>query len=287
MSNKPLPLAGERATSFAQLLRAGRHRRRLSQLELAIDGGVSQRHLSFLESGRARPSRAMILQLCEALQVPLRERNDWLVAAGFAPMFHARGLDDPQMAQVMAAVRMMLANHAPFPALAIDRAWDIRLTNAPFDLLVATLGSELWTRVGGTERNLLRLMFHPQGLRPHVTNWAIAGPLLWQRARREADSLGGEAMKSVLDELAPYQAADTLASDAGSLLLPVLPVDIEKDGLRLSLFTVISTFGTAQDVTADELKIETLFPADVATETLFRQLSAGSAPGPAAHPAGA
>lgn len=273
MTLRSLQPRGADAAGFAELLRAQRHRRRVSQLELAVDAGVSQRHLSFLESGRARPSRAMILQLCETLEVPLRERNDWLIAAGFAPMFHTRGLDDPQMAQVMNAIRLMLTNHAPFPALAFDRAWNIRLTNAPFDMLVHTLGSDLWTRVGGNERNLLRLMFHPAGLRPFVTNWATAGPLLWQRARREADTLGGAAMKTVLDELAPFQSGDTLASEAGVLLLPVLPIEIEKDGLRVSLFTVISTFGTAQDVTADELKIELLFPADAATDSLFRQLA--------------
>lgn len=273
MTLRSLQPRGADAAGFAELLRARRHRRRVSQLELAVDAGVSQRHLSFLESGRARPSRAMILQLCETLDVPLRERNDWLIAAGFAPMFHTRGLDDPQMAQVMNAIRLMLTNHAPFPALAFDRAWNIRLTNAPFDMLVHTLGSDLWAQVGGAERNLLRLMFHPAGLRPFVTNWTTAGPLLWQRARREADTLGGAAMKAVLDELAPFQSGDTLASDAGVLLLPVLPIEIEKDGLRVSLFTVISTFGTAQDVTADELKIELLFPADAATDSLFRQLA--------------
>ena len=111
--------------AFAHLLRNWRHRRRLSQLDLAVTSGVSQRHVSFLESGRARPSRSMILQLSETLEVPLRERNDWLTAAGFAPVFRARPLDDPQMSQVMAAVRMMLTNHAPFPAVAIDRAWNI------------------------------------------------------------------------------------------------------------------------------------------------------------------
>lgn len=273
MTLRSLQPRGADAAGFAELLRAQRHRRRVSQLELAVDAGVSQRHLSFLESGRARPSREMILQLCETLDVPLRERNDWLIAAGFAPMFHTRGLDDPQMAQVMNAIRLMLTNHAPFPALAFDRAWNIRLTNAPFDLLVQMLGSDLWTRVGGAERNLLRLMFHPAGLRPFVTNWTTAGPLLWQRARREADTLGGAEMKAILDELAPFQSGDTLASDAGVLLLPVLPIEIEKDGLRVSLFTVISTFGTAQDVTADELKIELLFPADAATDSLFRQLA--------------
>src|SRR5476649_3060071 len=115
-----------RDSGFPLLLRSWRQKRRLSQLDLALSSGVSQRHVSFLESGRAKPSRSMILQLSETLEVPLRERNEWLTAAGFAPIFRARPLDDPQMGQVMAAVRMMLENHEPFPAVAIDRAWNIR-----------------------------------------------------------------------------------------------------------------------------------------------------------------
>ena len=151
-----------RASPFPQLLKTWRHRRRLSQLELALESGVSQRHLSFLELGRANPSRSMILQLSETLEVPLRERNDWLVAAGFAPVFRARPLDDPQMGQVMNAVRRMLVSHEPFPAVAIDRSWNIRLANQPFDGLVAAIGADVWTRVGGGERNLMRLVFHPK-----------------------------------------------------------------------------------------------------------------------------
>lgn len=124
--------AGSRPDDFAGRLRTWRQKRRVSQLELALSAGVSQRHISFLESGRSSPSRGMILRISETLEVPLRERNGWLVAAGYAPMFEARTLDDPQMSQVMAAVRLMLTNHAPFPAIAIDRAWNIRMTNAPF-----------------------------------------------------------------------------------------------------------------------------------------------------------
>ncbi len=258
------------AEGFPRLLKAGRQRRRLSQLDLALSSGVSQRHVSFLESGRARPSRGMILQLSEALEVPLRERNTWLTAAGFAPIFGARPLDDPEMTQVMGAVRMMLASHEPFPALAVDRAWNIRLSNPPFDRLSALLGADLWTRVGGEGRNLMRLFFHPGGLRPLVANWAAVAPLLWRRAEREAEALGGEDMRRLLRELRPWQDADTLRAFSDGALLPVLPLVIETAGLRLSLFTVIATFGTAQDVTADELRIESLFPADAATEALFR-----------------
>jgi transcriptional regulator with XRE-family HTH domain len=257
-------------TGFSDLLKAWRRKRRLSQLDLALSSGVSQRHVSFLESGRARPSRSMILQLSETLDVPLRDRNDWLTAAGFAPVFKARPLDDPQMGQVMAAVRMMLANHAPFPAVAVDRAWDIRMSNAPFDMLGAMIGADVWDRVGGPPRNLMRLFFHPDGLRPFVTNWAAVAPLLWRRAQREADALGGQEMRRVLAELSPYQDAHTLSSAQDVALVPVLPLQISKDGLDVSLFTVIATFGTAQDITADELRIESLFPADEATERLFR-----------------
>jgi transcriptional regulator with XRE-family HTH domain len=265
-----VPARSPEHSSFPQLLRAWRQKRRLSQLELALESGVSQRHVSFLESGRAKPSRHMILQLSETLEVPLRERNDWLLAAGFAPVFRSRPLDDPQMSQVMSAVRMMLSNHEPFPAVAIDRAWNIRLANRSFELLASLLGGDVWSRVGGTERNLMRLFFHPNGIKPLVTNWRAVAPLLWHRARREADALDGHEMKQVLAELAPHQAAEMLWAAEEAALVPVMPLEVQKDGLRVSLFTVIATFGTAQDVTADELRIESFFPADEATEKLFR-----------------
>lgn len=236
----------------------------MSQLELALSSGVSQRHISFLESGRAKPSRGMILKISETLRVPLRDRNGWLMAAGFAPIFTARPLDDPQMSQVTAAVRMMLANHAPFPAVAIDRAWNIRMSNAPFETLSGMIG------IGSDQRNLMRLLFHPAGIKPYVANWEAIAPLLWNRALREAAALGGEEMRQVLDELAPYQDTAEVRAPEDTPLLPVLPVVIERDGVRISLFTVIATFGTAQDVTAEELRIESFFPADEATEQLFR-----------------
>ena len=249
----------------------------MSQLDLALSSGVSQRHVSFLESGRANPSRNMILQLSETLDVPLRERNAWLTAAGFAPLFQARPMDDPQMSQVMSAVRMMLTAHEPFPAIALDRAWNIRMSNAPFDRLGDMLGEDVWTRVGGDQRNLMRLFFHPQGIRPLVTNWAAVGPLIWRRAQREAEAVGGREMKAVLADLAPYQDADVLWSAAGAALVPILPFNMAVSGLRISMFAIVATFGTAQDVTADELRIETLFPADAETEALFRGAASAAA----------
>jgi transcriptional regulator with XRE-family HTH domain len=242
----------------------------MSQLDLALSSGVSQRHVSFLESGRANPSRTMILQLSETLDVPLRDRNGWLTAAGFAPIFRTRALDDPQMGQVMGAVRMMLTMHEPFPAIALDRAWNVRMSNGAFDRLGAMMGADVWARVGGDQRNLMRLFFHPQGIRPFVTNWAAVGPLIWRRAEREAETLGGLEMKAVLDDLAPYQDDEILWSAADAALVPVMPFNLRVDDLCISMFAVVATFGTAQDVTADELRIETLFPADAETESLFR-----------------
>ncbi len=257
-------------SAFPRLLREWRQKRRLSQLDLALTSGVSQRHVSFLESGRANPSRNMILQLSETLDVPLRDRNALLAAAGFAPLFRTRALDDPQMAQVLSAIRMMLTAHEPFPAIALDRAWNIRMSNQPFELLGSLLGEDVWARVGGAERNLMRLFFHPQGIRSLVTNWSTIGPLIWRRAQREAEAAGGLEMKAVLDDLAPFQDETIRWPGADIALVPVIPFNILVNGMNLSMFAVVATFGTAQDVTADELRLETLYPADAETEALFR-----------------
>jgi transcriptional regulator with XRE-family HTH domain len=282
-SSQPLR-SDEGGSGFPRLLKTWRARRRLSQLELALAAGVSQRHVSFLEGGRASPSRSMIGQLGDALDVPLRERNEWLRAAGFAPVYDSRSLDDPQMSRVMAAIRAMLTNHEPFPAVLVDRAWNIRLANRPFAMMEAALGPDLWTRVGGATRNLMRLCFHPNGIRPFVLNWNDVAPLLWCRAQREADALAGQDMTLVLDDLRRFQEPELLKRADDASLVPVLPITIAIGEVRLSLFTVISTFGTAQDITADELRIEHFFPADDATERLFRQGAgsegiAGPAPG--------
>lgn len=218
----------------------------------------------------------MVLQLSEALSVPLRDRNHWLTAAGFAALYKTRSLDDPEMTQVMSAIRMMLSKHEPYPAVAIDREWNVRLSNRPFDRMAEMLGNRngLWRGTGSSdeERNLLRLFFHPEGIRPLVTNWSTIAPALWRRARREAEAAGGEPVQRLMADLRPLvdgvSSWESMEATAGGLV-PVLPMQLEKDGLRLSLFTVISTFGTAQDITADELRIELLFPADRESEELF------------------
>jgi hypothetical protein len=218
----------------------------------------------------------MALKISETLEVPLRERNKWLVAAGFAPLFQSRPLDDPQMNQVMSAVRMMLTNHEPFPAVAVDRAWNIRLANPPFERLAAMLGPNLWGEIGNdAARNLMRLFFHPNGIRPLVANWNAIAPLLWYRAQREAEASAGEDLRRILAELSPYQDRSVLGAAEEAALLPVLPLVIARNGIQISLFTVIATFGTPQDVTADELRIESLFPADEATDQFFRVAAGG------------
>jgi hypothetical protein len=211
----------------------------------------------------------MILRIGETLNLSLRERNEWLMAAGFAPLFRARHLDDPQMQQIMAALRWTLTNHEPFPAVAVDHAWNLRLANSSFEHLIAILNPEIWQCLGGGQRNLMRLFFHPRGVRPFVANWNAIAPLLWCRALREAASAAGQEVRGIIDELRPYHDHSLLDSAGDAALLPVLPLILEQNGLRISLFSVISTFGTAQDVTAEELRIETFFPADDSTRALF------------------
>jgi hypothetical protein len=149
------------------------------------------------------------------------------------------------------------------------------LANHAFERLTAMLGPDIWKSIGGPDRNLMRLFFHPSGIRPLVTNWAAIAPLLWCRAEREAESSAGEDARQILAELSPYQDKSLLASAEDAALLPVLPVRMAANGVSIALFTVIATFGTAQDVTADELRIESLFPADEATGQLFRVAARG------------
>jgi len=253
---------------FPAHLRAWRRRERVSQLALSLHAGVSQRHLSHLESGRSQPSRAMVLLLGQALRAPLRERNEALLAAGYAPAFRATELDHPAMAPVLEAVERVLGHHAPYPAVAVDREWTVRRANAPFQRLV-----DLLMPGEPTPLNLMRLFFRKDGLRPHVANWDVAAPLLWQRACREADADGTGRVRAILQELDPGTEAWATAPRVD--LVPVLPLVLEVGGRRCALFSVIATFGTAQDITTDELRLESFFPADEATRDLFLELAGG------------
>lgn len=267
-------------SDFGSALRYWRTRRGYSQLRLAVDGGVSQRHLSFLESGRAQPSRDLVLKLGIVLDVPLRQRNAMLLAAGFAPAYQERNLSDPELASVMQALDFMLRQQAPFPALVVDRLWNLVRFNEPAAgfmtwLLGLPAGSAI-PRDGSI--NVLRLMLDPAGLRPRLVNWqaVCADSLLWIQREAMADGPGSEAtaLLAELSALPGMEAAGPAAGQVPNLdrrALPFLPLTIAHDGVTLNLFTTITTLGTPHDVTVHELRLESFFPADEATAAWFRQ----------------
>ncbi len=258
------------------LLKHWRGTRRLSQLALAAEAAVSVRHLSFVETGRANPSRAMVLKLAEVLDVPLRERNTLLLSAGFAPEYPESALDAPALAAVREALETILAQQEPFPALVMDRGWDIRHTNTAARRFFAFL------RQGRPENppgpaNVLRRMFHPDGVRPHVTNWLEVAEALVRRARREA--IGGvldERAQGILDEVLAYPGVPShlRVVDATAPVLPIVPIRYERDGRRFDYFSTVTTLGTPQDVTLQELRIECFFPMDDETREHARELAA-------------
>jgi transcriptional regulator with XRE-family HTH domain len=242
-----------------RLLQHWRAQRRMSQLALAHEAGVTPRHVSFVESGRANPSREMVLTLTRALQVPLRERNQVLLAAGYAPQYRETGLDEASMAQVRRALDRLLVHHEPHPAVVMDRHWNVLRTNTAADELFA------WLLDGEAHHppNVVRLMFGP--LRRHVANWEQTGEALVQRVHREA--IGGVpdlVTRELLDEVLalPGIPARWRTPDFARTPLPLLPVVFAKDGRTVSYFSLVTTVGTPQDITLQELRVESFFPAD-------------------------
>jgi transcriptional regulator with XRE-family HTH domain len=247
-----------------ELLRRWRGVRGLSQLGLALEASTTPRHVSFVESGRSQPSRAMVLRLARVLDVPLRERNQLLLAAGYAPLYGETGLDGEHAAEVRAALARMLAAHEPYPAVVMDRHWDVTGGNSAatrfFTWLLGARAAE--------PANVIRLMFAPDGLRPHVANWEAAAEALIQRVHREA--VGGVVDPVTLalrdDALAqPGVPAAWAQPDPARAPLPVVPITFAKDGLVLSYFSAVTTLGTPQDALLQEIRIESFFPADEAT----------------------
>lgn len=257
---------------FGRMLRECRRGRRLSQLDLALNAEVSQRHLSFLESGRARPSREMVVQLATALDLSLETRNRLLGAAGFAGLYPRRQLDAEAMAPIRAAVDRMLTLHEPFPAMVVDRAWNVVMANRALPKLFELLGGmeAMAARVGGG--NLLRMSLHPEGLRPYILNFDEFAAHLLARSAHEA--LEHPELEMLLKEVLRYPGLPNRGRsvDWSTPMLPVLPMRVGLHGVELSLFTTITSFGTPLDITADELRIENLFPADAQSEALMRQL---------------
>ena len=260
---------------FAAALRYWRDKRGYSQLRLSAESHISQRHISFLESGRAQPSRELILKLGTALDIPLRQRNVMLLAAGFAPAYQERKLSDPELAAVKQALDFMLAQQAPYPALVVDRLWNLVMSNGPAAMMMRWLldmpEAQPLPREGV---NILKLMLDPQAIRKHLLNWQEVSADLLHWIQREAMSDGpGSEATALLEQLValPGIRAATQTPNLDTRVLPFLPLKIRKDGVELNLFTAIATMGTPHDVTVHELRIESFFPADAATAAWFKE----------------
>lgn len=261
-----------------ELLRHWRQRRRLSQLDLAGEVEISTRHLSFLETGRSRPSREMLLRLAEWLDVPLRERNAMLLAAGYAPVFPERPLADPSMEAARRTIQRVLTGHEPYPALAVDRHWNLVMANAvvPHMMASVTNASLLEPPV-----NVLRLSLHPQGLAPRIANLAQWRAHLLARLHRQIEVSGDEVLAALLDELRsfPVGDGDASANTAGTehdFAGIAVPLQFVTPAGTLSLISTTTVFGTPVDLTLAELALETFFPADEASAEALRRLGASS-----------
>ncbi|HEX8075285.1 MAG TPA: helix-turn-helix transcriptional regulator [Thermoleophilaceae bacterium] len=252
--------------SVGPLLREWRGRRRLTQLQLALDAGVSARHLSFVETGRSKPGREMLLAVAEQLRIPLRERNQLLLAAGHAPEFPERSLADPELAPVREALDRILAAHEPYPAVVFDRTWNVVATNGPMAEWAAA--ADVDPALLEPPINLLRAGLHPRGLAPLIVNFAQWRAHFLERLARQIAIDGDEDLRSLMDEVAAYpvpEGEDEVATDAasGEILGPVrlrAPA-----GGEWSFFGMFAGFDTPFEVTTSELAIELLFPADRAT----------------------
>jgi transcriptional regulator with XRE-family HTH domain len=251
-------------SAVGELLRQWRRRRGLSQLALAAAADVSARHLSFVETGRSRPSRAMLLRLGEHLDVPLRERNALLLAAGLAPAYPQHRLDDPPMAAVADAVARILAAYEPYPALVVDRHWELVDANAAVALLTAGCAPGLLE----PPCNVLRLALHPDGLAPRIRTLGSWRAHLLARLRHQIAMTGDAVLQELHDELRTYPAPP---AEPAPHVAPVVPLRLTTpDGRELAFLSTTTLFGTPGDVTVDELAIEAFLPADDATATALR-----------------
>ena len=262
-----------RPTPFGAELKRWRTHRRFSQLQLATVAHVSQRHLSYLETGRTKPSREMVIHLATTLEVPLRSQNDLLVAAGYAPVYPETPLGEPALDQVRRVIDFLLSAHEPYPAIVVDRRWDIVASNTAATQLVARLINPATAPVG--ERvNLARLTFHPDGLRSVTVNWdTTAGAVLLRLERELADRAGDAALAALFDEMLGYPGVAELrrgpAIPVGDDLL--IPIHYRTGNFEARLFSTVATIGAAYDVTLEELRLETFFPVDAASDEALRR----------------
>jgi transcriptional regulator with XRE-family HTH domain len=254
---------------FASSLRWWRRQRGLSQLDLAARTEISQRHLSFLELGRASPSRDMVMRLATALDVPLRQHNALLMAAGFAPVWRQTDLAAPEMSEVSSALDYMLAQQEPFPAVAVDRHWNLLRANSGAVRLVEFLVGPL---TPGAPVNLADALVAPEVLRPYLLNWAEVVRFFLRSVEADAAADGTLETAALLERLLAYEGvrAALSATPAGLATTPVLPMHFHKGDTELRLFTTIATLGTPQDITLQELRIESFFPMDEKTAGILR-----------------
>ncbi|MBW1597507.1 helix-turn-helix domain-containing protein [Streptomyces sp. JJ38] len=255
------------------LLREWRQHRRLSQLQLALDADSSARHVSYVETGRARPSREMVLRLAETLDVPLRERNTLLLAAGYAPAFRESAMDAAEMAAVRSALDVMLTAHEPYPAVVVDRVWNVVSANEAMGALLDGLPAGL----AEPPANVYRMVLHPEGLLTRVVNADEVRHHLLDRLRRQARASGDAELRALHEEVAaygPWVEEPEGHGAGGQAAGPVaLPVRLRGPHGELSMFSTIATFGAPADVTLSELAIESFFPSDEATARAFRALA--------------
>jgi transcriptional regulator with XRE-family HTH domain len=261
-------------SELGALLRRWREVRNKSQMALSLDTGVSQRHLSFIEIGRSSPSRVTLLGIADALEVPFRDRNVLLLAAGYAPMYPAASWGDAQMHQVTAALKRLRRQHEPFPAVVMDRYWNVVLTN---EAAPRFFGSFVDLPARPTPRNLLHLMFDPAGMRRFIVNWEDVARSLLQRVQREAvGRVMDEKSEELVDSLLAYPGAtayrdkETTTDSASDL--PVVPITFARGGERLGYFSMLTTVAAPQTIATQELRVESMFPVDAETEKRHIQL---------------
>jgi transcriptional regulator with XRE-family HTH domain len=244
-----------------ELLRSWRQRRKVSQFELSLDSAVSARHLSFIETGRARPSREMVLHLAEQLDVPLRERNGLLLAAGYAPTYAERSLDDPDMAPARQALQTFLAAHEPYPAVAVDGSWNLLAANEALGLLLDGVAPWLLE----PPANALRITLHPDGMAPRIVNLAEWSGHLLHRLQRRAAITGSAELERLHAELVTLPGVHLEAPPLDLATEITLPLRMRQNGQELVFLCTQTTFGTAVDITLAELSLEAFYPADAVT----------------------
>ena len=255
-------------TGVGVLIRDWRRRRRLSQMDLALEAGISTRHLSFVETGRSKPSRDMVLHLAERLEVPLRDRNQLMLAAGYAPQYRERSLDDPDMVHVRDALGRVLGGHEPYPAIAVDKAWNMVASNAALGVFLDGVDPALLQ----PPVNCYRLALHPDGLAPRTLNLGEWRTHLLARLARQIAVTGDDRLVALEAELLGYPGPAPRHGTGDEIMVEFRM--LSNDGQELAFFSTVTTFGTAVDITLSELSVEAFFPADATTARALQEQAA-------------